>query len=389
MDTKTFSNESQTPFFGPGNVEPAGKPKRGLAVVAVILGLLLLLLVYLYWLMSKPPTAAEAPKTPGLTNVFSIYGWGKNRLRHPESVALDASGNIYVADTGNHRMVAFNNAGAFRFVSGQRTVKVGVRPKQLLLPLGVTVDPNNGDIFVTMFDFGKVMVFDRNGKYKREFVHDKPVRIKYHKGKLYITNPGGMRVTDLRGKVLKSFGSKGRNIGQFEMPTGIDFDSKDNMFISDTQNMRIQILDKRGKIAGGIGRPPEGMNDSERLFGLPAGLALDENENVFVVDAFHHAVRVFDHNGKDYGEFGKEGNVDGTFSYPSDVVYAGDNVFVVADKWNNRIQVVRINATDKGLKQSQGKGIGAIGWQIPALILALILMLAAWYWNRQRNAQLN
>ncbi len=385
----TISQELQqaAPFEG-GTVSK--KSNRGLVIITIVLLIILLFLAYLYWLMARPPTAAKVPKTPGITHLFSIYGWGKHRLRHPESVALDKYGNIYVADTGRHRLVSFDRNGRFRFVAGERSVRTGVKPKELLLPLGVAVNDKNGDIYVTMFDFGKIMVFNRYGKYKSEFTLPKrPVRIKYRKGKLYITHSGGIIVTDLRGLVLKSWGIKGKLIGQFEMPTGIDFDSKGHLFVSDTENMRIQILDKRGRVVGGIGRPPRDMNDSDRLFGLPAGLTLDNKENVYLVDSFNHQIRVFDHDGNDKGRYGKQGSLDGMFNYPSDIVYAGGDVFVIADKWNSRIQVLRITPKGGGGTGRAKVGKPGIGWQIPAIILALILLITAWYWNRRRNARLS
>lgn len=386
MKSAISQDLQQTAPFGE-EITPK-KSNRGLMIIAVILFILLLLLAYLYWMMSKPPKAVEAAKNPGITSIFSIYGWGTQRLRHPESVALDKNGNIYVADTGNHRVVSFNRNGKFRFVAGQRTVSTGLKPKELLLPLGLDINDKNGDIYVSMFDFSRIMVFNRYGKYKTVFsVPHKPVRIKFHKGKLYITHPGGVIVTDTRGLVLKSWGVKGKNIGEFEMPTGIDFDSKDNLFLSDTQNMRIQILNKRGRVVGGIGKPPRDMNDSQRLFGLPAGLTLDDKENVYVMDAFNHQVRVFDHDGNDKGRYGKQGEIEGMFNYASDIAYAGGGIFVIADKWNSRIQVVRITPRGGGGGGRSIVGAGGLDWRLPALILALLLLMAAWYWNRQRKSR--
>lgn len=333
----------------PPHAMPVPGEKRNSRLIALLLALLLLLgfLLYMYWMLTRPPEPAEAPKVEGITSLFSIYGWGKNRLNAPDGVAFDGSGNIYISDTGNSRGVAFNRNGQFLFVFGQRTIKAGIQEKKLFFPLGLDIDPDNGDIYVAQMQASRISVFSGQGKWKRNIIADRPIRVKIVRKNLYVTTPGSVWIMNKKGKVLQSWGTKGKLFRQFEHPNGIGVDKTGNVFVSDTENNRVQILDKKGKLVGGIGEPLKNMNQSERLFGLNMGLAIDEQQRVYVVDAFHHTIRVFDHDGNDYGELGQQGSMDGQFNYPSDIAYRGNGVFAIADKWNDRVQVVDITPPAK------------------------------------------
>lgn len=336
------------------------------------------LLLYLYFYLEKPPRPVKPVTTEGITHIISIYGFGKERLKSPDGVAVDRkTGNIYVSDTGNHRGLVFDSRGRFLFKFGERKVDLGIERKKLFFPLGLDVAPN-GDIYVASAMASQVSVFDKRGRFKKEIVFDRPIRIKIYNDKLYVTTPGQIWITDLKGKVLKRWGSKGKEQGQFEFPNGIDIDGQGNIFVSDSENMRIQILDKKGRLVGGVGEPPKSMSDADRLFGLGAGLVLDRQERVYVADAFHHAIRVFSHDGDDLGEFGKEGTDDGMFRYPSDMAYMGRDTFVIADKWNDRIQVLKITPPDQRP--------AAVSRRLPWWPAVLLLLLVAALWLFRRRA---
>ena len=343
--------------------------------ILAVLVLVLLLLAFLYWQLTKPPAPIEKAESPGISHMFSIYGWGRERLKDPNGVAVDKSGNVYIADTAHHRVAVFNSRGRYKFSFGNKDadkVEDRLAKDAMVLPLNVAVD-DNFNIYVTSSIAGKLSIFDSRGKFKSRVMIPGIIKILAKGNKLYATTPGELLIMNLKGKVLKRIGSKGRKLGQFELPNGLAVDKKGNIFVSDSQNMRIQIFDKNGKLAGGIGKPPIDMNDGQRLFGLGLGLAMDDQENVYVVDAFHHAIRVFNHDGTDYGEYGKRGALDGMFNYPSDIAFAGAGVFVVADKWNDRVQVVRITPAAGG----PADVATATGWPIwvwPFLILVLLVL---------------
>ncbi len=357
--------------------------------ILLVLILLLLALAYIYWILIKPPAAVKQKPTPGISHSFSIYGWGKERFISPNGVTVDKSGNIYVADTGNHRIAVFNPTGGYRFSFGNKVVKAKadrLKKKALLLPLNVAVD-DDYNIYVASSVADKLSIFDSNGKFKRRVIIPSIIDVVVEGDRVFVSTEGEVLMLDLKGKVLKRIGSRGRKRGQFEFPNGLAVDKKGNIFVSDSQNMRIQIFDKKGKLAGIRGRPPKDMNDSNRLFGLGLGLTLDDKENVYIADAFHHSIRVFSHNGDDYGEYGQEGALEAQFNYPSDVVYLGASSFAVADKWNDRIQVVQLTPrTGAGEPVSTGSA-GRAWWFWPLILILIILIILVIRWVRNRRRQ--
>jgi hypothetical protein len=81
----------------------------------------------------------------------------------------------------------------------------------------------------------------------------------------------------------------------------------------------------------------------ERRFGLPAGLAVDEQRRLFLVDAFNFSIRILNWHGKEISQLGGEpGQDEGQFYQAAGIAYVGNGIFAIADQFNNRIQVVQI-----------------------------------------------
>ena len=322
-------------------------------------------------------------RAAGIESVFSIYGWGSERFDSPNSVAVGPRGSIYVSDTGNHRIVAFDQDGGFKFSIGEKAADPADQPKKgpLLLPLGLAVSPA-GNIYVASMERSLVLVYDGRGRLKRQIPVEKPIDIAIDGNELFISTAGPIFVYSLNGKKKHEWGSKGRQLGAFEYPNGLAHDDEGNLFVSDTQNSRIQILDDKGALKGGTGKPPEDLNDASRMFGLNMGLALDDSQRVYIVDAFHHSIHVFDHDGNKLGEFGEQGELEGRFNYPSGIVHLGGGKFAVADKWNDRVQIVRISLP--GAEETAALMTSSL---YPYLLLALMLVLLVFLsWRRQRLA---
>lgn len=360
---------------------PGPAPERGWGRPVVLAGIFLVLL-YLYVHLSGPPLPPGGAQAAGVRSIFSIYGWGKERLNNPDSVASDKAGNIYIADTDNHRIVVFDRRGNWRFVIGKKAKNPAEQRRMgpIFFPTGLAVS-DSGDIYVACMARSLILVFNRDGNFKKQIRIDRPIALAIAGRKLFATTPGQLWVFDLEGNLLDRYGSQGRSARQFEYPNGLAIDKKGAIFISDTQNSRIQILDQRGQLIGIEGRPPRNLNDAQRMFGLNMGMAIDDYERVYVVDAFHHSIHVFDHEGNELGEFGEQGGLDGRFNYPSGIAYLGAGAFAVADKWNDRVQVIKLvipAAPGKIAEQSQPV--------FPYVLLVLLVLLLVFLsWRRRRN----
>ena len=92
---------------------------------------------------------------------------------------------------------------------------------------------------------------------------------------------------------VADFGTKGSGEGEFNVPHSIAFDSKDNMYITDEENNRIQKFTSNGTFLTEWGS--KGTDDGE--FNRPEGIDLDSLGYVYVADTGNSRVQKFTSNG--------------------------------------------------------------------------------------------
>lgn len=314
---------------------------RTYAIILILLLLILGGLLALYYYLTRPPQAVEGAKLEGYSHEYSIYYASPgDRLYRPTEVAVDRSGNLYVADTFKHRILIFDKQGKFLGKFGKK----GKNPGEFEFPSAITVD-QEGRIYVLSNKQNRVQIFSPQKKLAWVIEVRSPLAATVKDGKLYITTDRGVMVGDLKGNLLFSFGIKGRGKGQFNRPTGIAVDDRGNIYVADSMNYRLSAYDKEGKHLWDVGAPVDpqkAIQSRERKFGLPTGLTLADDGLLYVMDAFNGEIYMFDTNGKQVGVIGEWGKEDGQFYYPAGIAYMGNELFAVADKFNDRVEVIRI-----------------------------------------------
>lgn len=364
-----------------------GRSKLG---TLILLLLILFGLIYLYWALTRPLTVKEKA-APGIRPLFSIYSASKpsDYLNHPNAVAVAPNGDLYVADTLNHRVVVYDRNGRFKKILKQKKDKNPnkIRPGDFVYPRGVAITPS-GKVFVTSMESG-LIVFSPNGRVINRILIPKLIQAYVYKDKIYVTSLSSVYVFNERGEIVKHIGGLGKALGQFYGPNDVVLDKKGRLYVSDSQNMRLQIFDKRGRLVAYKGTPPKNLNDSKRLFGLGTGVTIDDQDRIYIADMLHHAIRIFTNNGDDLGEVGDQGVAEGKFNYPSDITYLGGSTFAVADKFNDRVQILSINPA-AGRKAGTAVATSQPNRLIPILLitiplLLLLLLLIRQYLNRTRQ----
>jgi len=192
---------------------------------------------------------------------IASLGSGPGQLRNPSALAIDASGRIAVADTGNERIARFTTIGTYL---GAWTNTTSV--------VGIAVTPDGARTYVTARD-NKITAFDGAGNLITEFGGrgnklgklEAPGQIALDAGgNLWVADKGNNRVQQFGpdGERLQAFGERGTGPGQFINPTGVDVNCQGTLTVTDTKNNRVQQFALAAPAAaacvglGPIGNPP-------------------------------------------------------------------------------------------------------------------------------------
>ncbi|HEY4723009.1 MAG TPA: NHL repeat-containing protein, partial [Anaerolineae bacterium] len=165
---------------------------------------------------------------------------GEGGFYGQRGVAIDATGRVFVADTGNKRVQIFDANGQFisQFGGG------GLQPGQLDEPVGIAVDPKGNSVVADTWN-GRVQVFDSNGQsiaswdingWLDKNAVGKPYLAVDPQQRVYVSDAIGRRILvfDITGKYLGSFGQYATDATGFSLPSGIAVDKEGYIYVVDT-----------------------------------------------------------------------------------------------------------------------------------------------------------
>jgi YYY domain-containing protein len=257
------------------------------------------------------------------------------QLSQPRGVAVDADGNIYVADFGNDRVQKFDPQLQFLKAWGER----GDLPNQFKQPGAIAVGPD-GLVYVADTWNQRVQVFTADGEYKREWSD------KYYgprgiaaapSGAIYLSDTGNHRVRKFTpdGVEQTSWGGLGKEPGQFTEPVGIAVDHDGSVYVVDNGNARIQIFDPDGKLLGSF--PVEGWE--QKVFSEPH-VTLAPDGTIWVSVPVPRVIRAYDRTGTLLREIKGGDDVSLPFDRPMGLAYdARTDELVVVDLENRIVRV--------------------------------------------------
>ncbi len=274
-------------------------------------------------------------------SVRTIAGWGgagfsgdgkaavNAQLSAPAGVAVDAAGNIYVADTGNHRVRRIDASGTIATIAGTGVAQYsgdggpGVLAA-LNAPAGLAVDAA-----------GNLYIADTGNHAIRRLT------------------PAGF-ISTVAGTGARGFSGDGGNpaSAQLDSPTALAFDDNGNLLVTDSGNHRIRRISPDTSLGPGtIATIPDA---NAALWRRPAGLAVDSNGNLYVADQDDERVFRVEPNGRvttvaGTGAAGFSGDsgspLEMLLSSPQGLTADAAGNIYICDAGNNRIRKLTAAAT--------------------------------------------
>jgi streptogramin lyase len=213
-----------------------------------------------------------------------IAGSDNGQFSNPRGIAVDAAGDVWVADSGNNRVQELSPSGQYLQQFGEE----GIEPGQLEEPTGIAVDAS-GNVWVSSSRYYRVEEFTSSGRYERK-------------------------------------------LGTFEIPLGIAVDSHGDVWVADERADSVQELSSSGQLLGSFG--------SSAVFNAPTSVAIDADGNVWVADRFSGRVHELAPSGQPIEATGDAFGDQGQFGEVWGLATSGSLIYVV-DTGNGRIEVWR------------------------------------------------
>lgn len=220
------------------------------------------------------------------------------QFKRPVGIAIDNKGAVLVTDANEHRVEAFSADETYRTSFGQ---------DHLTRPTGITISPDGQQVWVVDTGAHRMVHFDRAGHYIGEFggrgvdpgLFNFPLDADFDvDGNLYVLDAMNARVQvfSADGTFLRVFGGRGTQRGLFRIPKSLAVSRSSGLvYVTDSMANDFIVFDLQGQLLLTVGGHyasdlskvvPGGMN-------LPKSIAVDEQDGIWVVDGLNRMVHRF------------------------------------------------------------------------------------------------
>ena len=291
---------------------------------------------------------SQAPDLSGTVRYIVGQGMRKDRfagdgalatsaqLNFPSAVAVDAAGTLFIADTWNHRIRRVDSkTGIIQTVAGTGQSKW-------------TGDGGPG-VSASL---------------------NEPVALVVDGAQLYIADQSNncIRMLDLESGVITTIagtgesGYTGDGLPAIESalagPSGLALDRNGNLYIADTFNGRIRMLDHSTGLLSTVAgdgaefRYEHGVNEESQALARPYGIAITPHGHILITDSDHHLIRKWDAVNKEMTLVAGNGqstwagdggpSLDSSLSFPFGVAVDAFGNIAIADTFNHRIRYIPV-----------------------------------------------
>jgi uncharacterized protein (TIGR03663 family) len=310
---------------------------------------------------SEAPAAVD-PYQAGIVMLTADPIFGADRypplgLNAPRAIAAGQNGDIYVADSRNHRILHIGADGSLlnewgTFADQQSgNAPIGTFNE----PWGVAVGPD-GSVYVSDTWNHRIQKFTKDGKpvkmwgqygqpspdipeSKNFFWGPRGIAVN-SKGEVFVADTGNKRIVvfDSDGKYITEFGTAGLDPGQFDEPVGVTVAEDGTVFVTDTWNQRIQsfIPNQDGTLYSPLHQWDVNAWFGQSLDNKPF-IAVSKDKHVFITDPEGYRIIEFTDTGEFVRTWGDFGSGPTEIGLAAGVAVDPAGFIWVTDAGNNRI----------------------------------------------------
>lgn len=294
-------------------------------------------------------------------------------------MAVDSQNNIYVADTENGAIRKISSAGQVSTISvsptGTSRKKRGNEvtfksPVGLMLIGSILYVSDQGDNTIKSIDIttnamkliaGSGASAGNDGPYKTASFF-KPNGLSFRNTSILVVDQGNCRVRELKNVgIVSTYAGTGNSTKNtfvdgspqtcsFNNPVGIAVDSKKNVFIADTLNNRIRVVNATtGQVSTFAGSSVSGLMDGQGAaakFKSPSNLVIESSDTLYVADSGNKAIRIISSDGAVVTSGGISGVIQNSeAANPQGLAISPSGKLIIADPVKNQIIQISVAPT--------------------------------------------
>ncbi len=335
-----------------------------------------------YYIQEKEKTAKPIPAAYEVSTVIDFQTKEEGKLKNPEDMFIDEDGKIYIADTGNDRIVVYDANYKFLFeISSEGSFKDGDL-SALSAPSGVYVDPNDGAIIVADSGNGRLVEFTKYGNLRYSYSRPeseilskdfsyRPTKVtKDSRGFMYVTNEGdsnGIMQLSSNGEFVSYYGTNKVSLSFWETISKLLWSREDRlgkvvtlpytftniyssadgyMYATTTTEAPPQV--RKINIGGSdvlYGsydfRDGSILSNISKVTQIFCDVTVDKYNNMLIIDRQYGRIYEYDERGNNLFTFGTEGTAYGQLTYPVSLETDNNGNVYVLNKTTANITVFK------------------------------------------------